>query len=190
MKKYEYFGVLLVLTALFFSVYLKFENNKLINQCSSFEQELKKIYLRDSLNTLFHGMYIWEISNIEKKEFNEFIIANKLETKYNLLVIIDSISCLKCYDFHAKNWALQSNKTPIIIFTQNLFKMVQSDLKYKNIYQFKMSGNITFNNQKFHFIIFLLNSDGRVIYYDIAEPNKLQLSKRFYNVLRHYNNEK
>ncbi|KAF0146852.1 MAG: hypothetical protein FD143_3207 [Ignavibacteria bacterium] len=158
------------------------------NYYQKINNELETKILRDANYTkdkyLIEGKYIWEITNLNKDEVN-YIIKKKSPSRYLLFVIIDSVQCFSCLEFHDERLnEISKFPTRIIGLSDRYKQFFKTTIDFNAINSSrKLFINKTIEKK---FIISIVDEMGRIIYVDFPSPYRYSESRAFYGIVKRY----
>lgn len=123
----------------------------------------------------------------EGKYLNDFIkiqsSGTKLKSEFQLLLIVDTIYCSSCFNYHIGE-IQKLTSTEVYVYSPRNFDFVQSYLKKAKQLNFNQIGNDQLMSD--NLAVALLNREGLIIYYEIADKNNYEKSEKFYNKLNYF----
>jgi len=167
-----------------FSFYQYYDKNKLIFKLNNLNSKLGHLTQYYEARKNIEGKNIWEITNIAKDLLFELENKHKISSDF-LMVIIDTVNCYACLEYHIKRLSMiKKYTTPIMVFTNN-YDVLFHDVS-KIIITDNHSNNYIVNSFPKKFIIAMVNIDGKIIYGDFPSPYNIEESSSFYEVLSRY----
>lgn len=175
-------SIVIVTVTLGIILYFQHSRNLLISQN---EQLLNKMNYYESyfnLHQEFEGKFIYEIYDIDKNIFEDFLDKNNIAEDF-ILLKVDSLDCMSCLDFNIqKIKLLNRNKSFIVVVHSALYQtMIKSELKEAIIFQELMKPNEFLPSKRV--VVFLLNFEGKIINFDISDSYGFDLTNYFYHIL-------
>lgn len=184
LSKNNLFFTVISIIFIFSFFYQYFDKNKLIFKLNSLSSNNERLTLYYETKNNAEGRNIWEITNISKDLLHVLENKHKISSDF-LMVIIDTVNCYACLEYHIKKLSMIKKYTsPIMVFTNN-YDVLFHDVS-KIIITDNHSHNYIVNSFPKKFIIAMVNINGKIIYGDFPSPYNIEESSAFYEVLSRY----
>jgi len=157
-----------------------------LNYYNSNELYYNDIKLSSMINSLdkrekYEGQQICNYFNGSVLEYLALLEENELFDNI-LLISIDSINCYSCFNYHLEN--VNELDIPKVIYSKKYSDLIISKLSYEDQSKFILQTNSLVINEGI--FISLINSEGKIIYVDIADKTNYRKSDTFYRVVKNY----
>ncbi len=127
-------------------------------------------------NSLVAGRYVWEAMSLSRSQF-EKQLSPIARSQNNFVILLKSINCMSCYNFHIEQVQMLSAafNIPIIVLGNSQYcKYVKADLPSALIVPIrKWNGS--------DFVILLADDQAKILNVDFPDPERYHESKIFYS---------
>lgn len=175
---------ILLLISVLSILFLQFDRNKLKTEIVN-KSTLLSGFIKDSDDrSRLEGKELYKLLDIPKDKI--LSVLNSNDKEYNIFVVLDSIDCFSCFQFHINNINELSKKNiPVLTYSirhsdylkNSLHKSI--NLSFKNGQKNKIIDNI-------NMVILLINKKGKIIYADVADKTNYKKSKIFYHKINNF----
>jgi len=171
----------IIIILLVILLYIQHSKNFLISQNSQLSNKLSYYEPYFKLHQEFQGKFIYEVFDLKKEIFEEFLKKNNIGQNF-IFLRVDSLDCMSCLDFNIQNIRLLTKNKFRVVVNSELYKdMIKSEIKEAMVFENVMSQNQYFPSRKVG--VFYLNPAGRIINFDVSDSNNFELTKFFYRLL-------
>lgn len=179
MLKIKYFYIVLMLSLLLIT-FFSYKNIKCNSNLSHRNDIIKSLNKNTDIKLKYEGQPVSRFMNLKLNEYKKFKNLNNLINEY-LLIIIDTIDCFSCFEFHLKK--INSIDIKKVIYSPKYNHMILSKLSNKNINKTIKDYSVSISEGIF---VALISSEGKIIYADAADKTNYDKSKVFYEIVGNY----
>ena len=160
------------------SIFLQIDRTKLKMQIKD-SQILIESFTKDlNSRAMLEGKELYKLLDMPKDKILSVLNSNNKE--YNIVVVLDSIDCFSCFQFHINNInELSKENIPVLTYSIRHSEFLKNSLHKSFNLSFKEGQkNKIIDNS--NMVILMINKEGKIIYADVADKTNYLKSKIFY----------
>ncbi len=184
MKTKSLITIITLLLVFFIFVYMRIE---LFNNSEKYlkkENELNYHLNLIELNGELEGKTFWQVFSTKNSSLRNYLMYE--QSKYFMFVVMDSISCIKCYNFLVRELSKISKKNNIFILSNNLSLMLKKDLPNSQIINPKSVNLFTsWENKLSPSFLLFVNRDFDILYETQVDIRNVKHNKAFFKKIQH-----
>lgn len=127
------------------------------------------------------GRYLWDVLNMDPTRFREGAGCDM----YSFVVVLDSLACMGCYEYHVKKMKQLSDTfgLPIQVVSDAYYEFMQKDISYLRRIHDRTGHDLSHSDRvQMQFAVFLIDDLWRIIYSNLPDPADKHPSEVFYAI--------